>query len=277
MSTASRAREVEVLSIGVFGGIQPERLNDLSNLTEDGLFQRFSPINMRPAGEECDDDAGPGPVPAFRYSRCRLGRIPPQTLLFDEDAAAAYVEFSNFMRKASRITTPNEAFGTFLGKQARTLATIALLLHIVDLSRTFDVHYSPVPLATLRRAQRIVERFILPHAELFYSTVISNSFTKTQSVASALLRLADDKNVETTSRELGRRSGAIRELQSDHLKIRGMLTPFVVNGWLTPHTMLPNNTRWTVNPALAGRFRTELKSQEEMLAEMKKRMKDDDT
>jgi hypothetical protein len=180
------------------------------------------------------------------------------------------------MRSASRITTPNEAFGTFLGKQARTLATIALLLHIVDLSRTFDVHYSPVPLKTLQRAQEIVERFILPHAELFYSTVVSNSFAKTQSVASAVIRLADDGLIETTSRELGRRSGAIRELQSDHLKIRGVLTPFVVNGWLTPRTMLPNNIHWTVNPALAGKFRAELKNQQDMLAAMKARMKNDE-
>ena len=227
-------REVEVLSIGVFGGIQPERLNDLANLTEDGLFQRFSPINMRPAGDECDEDADPGLNQRFDNLVTDIGRIPPQTLFFDEEAAAAYVDILQFHAQGERITTRTRRIGTFLGKQARTLATIALLLHIVDLSRTFDVHYSPIPLATLQRAQHIVERFILPHAELFYSTVISNSFSKTQSVAGALIRLADEGTVETTSRELGRRSGAIRELQSDHPKIRGMLTPFVVNGWLTP-------------------------------------------
>ena len=142
------SREVNVLSIGVFGGIQPERLKDLSSLTDDGLFQRFSPVNMRPAGDECDDDADPGLYQHFDDLVADLGRIPPQTLVLDEDAAAAYVEFSNFMRKASTIAIPNEAFGTFLGKQARTLATIALLLHIVDLSHTFDPPLPPVPLAT---------------------------------------------------------------------------------------------------------------------------------
>ena len=79
--------------------------------------------------------------------------------------------------------------------------------------------YSPVPLSTLLRAQHIVERFILPHAELFYSTVVSNSFAQRSRSPARSSDLADEGTAATTSRELGRRIRAIRELQSDHLKI----------------------------------------------------------
>ena len=55
-------REIEVLSAGIFGGIQPEKLKDIPGLTADGLFQRFAPIGMASASDERDD-------PSTRMSR----------------------------------------------------------------------------------------------------------------------------------------------------------------------------------------------------------------
>ena len=40
---------VDNLALGILGGIQPDRLADLRDLTSDGLLQRFLPVLMRPA------------------------------------------------------------------------------------------------------------------------------------------------------------------------------------------------------------------------------------
>jgi hypothetical protein len=40
---------VDNLALGILGGIQPDRLAGLRDLTSDGLLQRFLPVLMRPA------------------------------------------------------------------------------------------------------------------------------------------------------------------------------------------------------------------------------------
>jgi hypothetical protein len=46
---------VDNLALSVLGGIQPDRLAAISDLTSDGLLQRFLPVLMRPA-ERGDED-----------------------------------------------------------------------------------------------------------------------------------------------------------------------------------------------------------------------------
>ena len=106
------------------------------------------------------------------------------------------------MRHAAETVIPSPAFGTFVGKQARTAGAIALLLHVVDVSQTFDLNYSPIPATTFIKAQRIVESFLLPHAELFYGSTAVDGFDKVLSVAGAIIKAADDGVHGITAREL---------------------------------------------------------------------------
>ena len=101
--------------------------------------------------------------------------------------------------------------------------------------------------------------------------MISNSFAKTQSIAGALIRLADEGTVES-HRANSDAAGAIRELQSDHPKIRGMLTPFVINGWLTPHSCCPTIFAGSSIQPSPDAFGPSFKNQTDMIAAMKKRM-----
>ena len=265
-------REIEVLSAGIFGGIQPEKLKDIPGLTADGLFQRFAPIGMAAANDERDDPVDPHILDSFDALVADIGRIPPVTFSFDDEARALYLKFSNDMRHAAETVIPSPAFGTFVGKQARTAGAIALLLHIVDVSQTYDLNYSPIPAATFLKAQRIVETFLLPHAELFYGSTAVDGFDKVLSVAGAIIKAADDGVRGITARELARRSRAIRELQSDISKIRLVLTPFICNGWLTPASLLPTNNIWIVHPELAGKFKVEVAQQVRIHQEMQRRM-----
>ncbi len=220
-------REIEVLSAGVFGGIQPEKLKDIPGLTADGLFQRFGPVSMASANDERDDPIHPLVQDRFDALVADIGRIPPVTFSFDDEARSLYLKFSNEMRHAAETVTPSPAFGTFVGKQARTAGAVALLLHIVNVSQTYDVNYSPIPATVFIKAQHIVESFLLPHAELFYGSTMGDGFDKVRSIASAIVKAADDGVYGITARELARRSRAIRELQSDISKIRMVLTPFI--------------------------------------------------
>ena len=68
---------------------------------------------------------------------------------------------------------------------------------------------------------------------MFYAST-TPGMDKVLSIAGAILKTVNGGTTELTARELARRSGAIREMQSDLGKIRLALTPFVVNGWLTP-------------------------------------------
>jgi hypothetical protein len=271
--SAKIKRDIEMLSIGVCGGIQPDKLKDLPELTSDGLFQRFNPLNMMNAMEERDELVNPKAYEWFDHLTEDIQRIPIQTHVLDAEATAIYMKFSNDMRRAGRTIIPNEAFGTFLIKQPRTLGVITLLLHIMDLSLKYDIDYPPVPAKTLLRAQHIVERFILPHAEMFYgSSAFGNSLDRVLSIAGAVIKMADEGIREVTSRELGRRTRVIRELQSDIGKIRQMLTPFVCNGWLTPQSLLPTNNVWAIHPELAGKFKEEVAQQAKIHREMRERL-----
>jgi hypothetical protein len=271
--SAKIKRDIEMLSIGVCGGIQPDKLKDMPGLTADGLFQRFIPVCMQHARDERDDPVDPKVQEWFNRLTEDVGSIPIQTFALDPEASALYLKFSNDMRHAGRTVIPNEAFGTFLVKQPRTLAVLTLLLHVIDISVGYDIDYPPIPATTLLRAQKIVEQFILPHAEIFYgSSAFGSGLDQVLSIAGAVIKMADEGTEEATARELGRRSRAIRELASDIGKIRQMLTPFVCNGWLTPHTLLPTNTLWTIHPELAGRFKAEIAQQTKIHAEMRERL-----
>ena len=227
---------------------------------------------MASANDERDDPIHPLVQDRFDALAADIGRIPPVTFSFDDEARSLYLKFSNEMRHAAETVTPSPAFGTFVGKQARTAGAVALLLHIVNVSQTYDVNYSPIPATVFIKAQHIVESFLLPHAELFYGSTMGDGFDKVRSIASAIVKAADDGVYGITARELARRSRAIRELQSDISKIRMVLTPFICNGWLTPASLLPTNNMWIVQPALAGKFKVEIAQQVRIHQEMQKRM-----
>lgn len=264
-------RHVNVLSVGIFGGIQPARLKDIDELAADGLLGRFIPVVMAQAGDEQDVPGKPETATLFERLTHDLGRLPPTVVTLDPEAQALYLAFSNDMRRGGRTVVPNEAFGNFAGKQGRTLVVLALLLHATDVSLDRSLQTEggcvPIPAATVLRAQRIMEEFILPHAEFFYGMVTHN-LGNVLSIAGAIVKQADKGVSMITARELGRHSRPIRVVVRDIRLVRQALTPFVVNGWLTPENLLPDNSRWRIHPGLAGRFRDEIAAEAKDYARM---------
>jgi len=74
---------IENLSVSVLGGIQPDRLAELKNLTSDGLLQRFLPVIMTEASFTLDEPTNVNPYWALIR---HLVDLPPQHLSMTNDA-----------------------------------------------------------------------------------------------------------------------------------------------------------------------------------------------
>ena len=303
------SRFVDCLSTSVFGGIQPDRLARFPDLTEDGLFQRFLPVVMRDATAQKDQPGDATLETKFSAMIMDIARLGPMLFRLEQLASDEWMKFANEMSALAGITMPSRDFGTFLGKQARTLAMLTLLLHIADIAdpasdrniaaRENDGQELPVgspagsegavgtvealarkggvadgplgsarvtgliPLVTLLRAKRILEKFFVPHAMALYAQAGAVS-SDTINIATALLKLAGEGAAKVTLRDLMRRTQAIRKIGSDDRKVAEALALFVANGWIGPEEDQPHNRVWDLNAKLKGHLDGEMRKQVEM-------------
>lgn len=258
------SRHVSNLSISVFGGIQPDKLTNVPGLTEDGFMQRFQPVYMSEATGETDEPHDHEIDTTFYGSIDRLAGALATTLELDKMAGAAWLSFSNEMTALSSTTIPSPSFGTYLAKQPRTLATLTLLLAMLDrapeINKAGIMSGRPVPLVTLIRAKKILEEFFLPHAWTFYAQAVAKGEDLIL-IATMPLKAANDGRLTLTVRDMTRATEAIARLRSDAAQVRAALTPFVANGWIRPETEAQHNHTWQLNPALRGHLEGEMRRQ----------------
>jgi hypothetical protein len=69
---------IDNLLVTIFGGIQPERLRQFHDLTDDGLWQRFVPIIVAPPSRGVDEWPGPA-VTAYADAINQILTIPGET------------------------------------------------------------------------------------------------------------------------------------------------------------------------------------------------------
>ena len=159
-------RVIEMLSCSILGSIQPTRLKEMPALESDGLLQRFTPVVMAPAKPDLDEPVDPQARDRFSDLLATLGRLEQATLFrLSPEGTRVYMKFSHAMTEAAILTDPSPHFGTFLGKLPRTLGVITLLLHAVDVVESLIDEKEDVPVETIQRAQRIIDKFIIPHGQ----------------------------------------------------------------------------------------------------------------
>ena len=247
------SRSVGNLSCGILGAFQPQRLAEIGRLDSDGLLQRFLPVMMLAARHSRDEPIDPQATTRFKTLLADITALSPTPFLtFDDEARAVWLAFEHTMTDFSAIKDPSPAFGAFLGKQARSFGVFAMLLHMVDIATGQASRGDPIPVATAARAYTIMDRFILPHARIFYSSISSKSSGDTETIAGALLRLAGRS---ITVRDIAHRCKAVRGLTL--AEVHQSLAPFVYNGWVTPLSWAIDNNRWNVHAGLAGKFEQE--------------------
>jgi hypothetical protein len=245
----SGSRMVTNLSCSVLGAIQPMAIPDMGALDTDGLLQRLLPVMMSPAADDLDVAGGSWAGVAFEGLVETLDREPPETVSLDVGAQALRVAFAREMVRASGLTTPSASFGSFMGKQERTLCAVALILHKASGGG------SVVDAGVMGRAVRIMEEFVLPHAYTFYVSLDADWLPATQSVAADLIKHSGGgKITQSALRSRAVRAMSLRDFQT-------VMRAFQGNGWVIAEDTGPMNRHWWVNPELY-KFDQELKMYE---------------
>jgi hypothetical protein len=266
---AKGSRAVANLSVSILGAIQPDRLAEMGKLDSDGLLQRFLPVMMRNARPGRDLPRDPSVRRAVTDLFARFDSLPPAVFLLSEEARTVYRRMDEDMTLALRLTNPSPAFGSFCGKLPRTFATLALLLHCIDVVEGRAGPTDEVSEATAIAADHIVRTFLIPHGRLFYSQLAGHTDVSQQrAIAAAICRQAGPVIV---LRDLVRGTHCLRKLNA--ADTQSALFPFVGGGWLTPLDRGPGNNRWHVTPGLAERFAREVEAQAVLAAEIQQRLR----
>lgn len=239
---------VENLSASIVGGIQPDRLRQLGDLTSDGLLQRFLPVWMaKPVLDSNRFDQG-----AWRgweeQVRALLGFGRFITEL-SQEAQTERERIAEVLFTLGQGESEGPAWQGFVGKLAGVWGALALLLHAMWGCRAAD----RVDGITAGRASRLIEEFVLPHGLCFYRHLVGSAQTENRAIAGFL---AGWEGSQIAVRDFVRGPRCCRALTPEEINQR--LQPFEAGGWLEPSKPGPWNRQWAVTPRLGGRFAAQL-------------------
>jgi Protein of unknown function (DUF3987) len=156
---------VNNLLVTICGGIQPDRLRQFSDLTDDGLWQRFAPIIVSPASRGLDQQSSPA-VADYADAINRILGIPRATRVELCDAAHALRE--NIERQVFDLEQSDvlgARFASFCGKLVGLWGRLCLVLNYLDPP---DTHFI-VPLKTAERAGALLFQSVIPCAARVYA------------------------------------------------------------------------------------------------------------
>jgi hypothetical protein len=243
------------LLVTICGGIQPDRLRQFSDLTDDGLWQRFATIIVSPASRGLDERPGSA-VTDYTAAINKILDVPGATRVDLCDAAhdvRADIERQVFDLELSDVL--GARFASFCGKLVGLWGRLCLVLNYLD---PRDTHFI-VPLQTAERAATLLFQSVVPCAARVYAATggAGADAEATRSVAGYILTKQKDRVLAS---DLAHNVRACRGQPLDH--VQRVVSPLVAGGWLTPEKDW-NPFSWIVSPAVHSEFearaRTEAK------------------
>jgi hypothetical protein len=239
-----RSLYVSNLCVAFLGGVQPDRLTDLSDLMTDGLLQRFNPVMITRGSPSAEVESE---LAAMRYADMigHLVQMKPQTFQMTDAALVAAEEFRALIYELeSEPTVLGRGFCAWAGKLAGTHGSLALVLHILE-NRT-EAPFLQVGEQTVRNATAILTDFLIPHGRAFYSEALNlDSGEGLQTVASYLLTSDLDR---FTLSDLRYNARPLRDVKTAW-EMNALLSPFVSGGWL-----IEDGRAWIMAEGLRARF-----------------------
>lgn len=234
------------LLVTVCGGIQPDKLATLPDLTDDGLWQRFLPIIMAPPSLGRDAPRGEADEHYAELVRELLaGGSIAATLT--EGARAEREAFERRLFEMEQAEALGAAFSSYLGKLSGAWGRIALVLHAAEAGGVPGV----VSARHAAAASRLVEEYLIPAGARVYLSMGARggSMEAARDIAGFILvkklprLVASDlsRNVRST------RKASLAEVQK-------AVSPLVAGGWLAPEKEHGGNNAWTVNPRVHEQF-----------------------
>ena len=198
---------IDRLSIGVVGGIQPDRLRTLlMKSDDDGLLARFLPIwpdpapIRRPRGNPDDGfvEAALSRLHALKLGTDESDELRPWLIPFTEEARALLDAFRQAVRGWE--TGAEGLLLSFIGKLPGLAVRLSLVLAYLDWVAGADLEPHEIALAHFGRAAHFIEAYVLPMARRAYADA---SLSKPERAARRLLALIRERHWERfSSREV---------------------------------------------------------------------------
>jgi Protein of unknown function (DUF3987)/Primase C terminal 2 (PriCT-2)/Bifunctional DNA primase/polymerase, N-terminal len=226
------------------GGIQPDRLRQFRDITDDGLWQRYIPIIAAPGGlgEDIEDSSDDG----YGDIIDRLLAVSPGARIYLSDEAHAIredVQRRIFVMEQSEVL--GSRFVGFCGKLAGVWGRLTLVLHLI-----VEPGSEIIREETARHASALLFRSVLPNAARVYAAMggAGSDPESTQSIAGYILTklLARVVVSDLTSNVRICRGRSVDD-------IRKLLSPLEAGGWLKPEKEF-QPTAWIVSDFVHQRF-----------------------
>lgn len=228
------------LALTVCGGIQPDRLATMSDLTDDGLWQRFIPVVMGAPtlGQDVPQGEAGEAYAALVQHVAGLSTIHAELA---PGARAARERFEKWLFEFEQTDALGPSFSSFLGKLAGVWGRLALVMHAIDPGLSMEV----VSARHAEAATRLVVEYIIPSAARVYvsMSVGASSISVTRDIAGFILVKKLDRIVAS---DMSRNVRSTRRATLP--EITRALSPLVAGGWLAPEKDHAGNNSWVVNP-----------------------------
>lgn len=294
---------VENLALGILGGIQPDRLIKLGDLTSDGLLQRFLPVLMKPAN--LGDPYYPVADAEGEYEKLikSIHGLPAQNYHFADEAFEVRDDVRSYLHRLELVDGfPPSLIGA-IGKLNGYFARICLVLHVARRRDAIMVNAGQEPLhpsftraagehlrklfglppsdclsagiaasstisrETAEAAKKILLEFLLPHMIGLYDLVVNAGQDREKLRTIANFILASDKDRLRHSDF----TAGVRGLRGEpEQKIREWVGRFCSMDWLRPEDDklgVPAKA-WLVSAGLRDHFSERRKQIQAARAEM---------
>ena len=248
---------VDNLALCILGGIQPDRLSGLRDLTSDGLLQRFLVVLMAPAKR--GNQKHPVAAAQAQYAKLiqSIHAAPPRDYLFESDAEPILTRVLDRLYELEQVQGFASALIGAIGKFKGYYARIALTLQVsAEHSATINGR-SPsaggvISKQTAEAAEKLLFEFLLPHSFGLYDVVTNGGQDRDTIRAIGDFILASDK-VRLRPSDL---TAGVRRLRSQPAnKIAEWFGRFCALGWLHPEDdKAPVPKAWLVDPGLRAYF-----------------------
>jgi hypothetical protein len=293
---------VDNLALSILGGIQPDRLAKLGDLTSDGMLQRFLAVLMKPA-KLGDPDHRVAVAEAEYEKLIRLiNDLPAQNHHFSDEAREVRDGVIKYLHTLETVDGfPTSLLGA-IGKLKGYFVRICLVLHVarqhdpkegpsepLHLHPSFTVAAaeslrkilgppdgslsvgisvrSAISRETAEATKKLVLEFLLPHMIGLYDVVVNGGQERDKLRSIANFILASDKDRLRPSDF----TAGLRTLRGEpEQKIREWVGRFCGMDWLSPEKGKPGvpPKAWLVSSGLRQHFAGRRKQAQEARAEM---------
>jgi hypothetical protein len=261
---------VDNAALCILGGIQPDRLAQLKDLTSDGLLQRYLLIGVQSPARGDEDYPSAAAEQAYANLIQSIHGAVAKTYTLSPDAVEVRRRVLDRLHDLEQSQGFAAALIGAIGKMRGYYGRLALTLHVANehaaaLSTKILAFGTSIPKETAEAAEKLLFDFLLPHIFGVYDVIADGGKHRETVRAIAGFILADDSDRLRPSDF----TSGVRKLRVDSQKeIAEWASRFCAMGWLRPEDEnAPVPKAWTVVPGLRGRFAARRKQVQRARAE----------